>query len=88
MTHECRQEGAIGKLFEKLEEIQKEVSETNKQAALTNQILLGVRDAPGLVAKVAKLESEVGKFSVIKAQVAAVGAFIGCVITALVSFFK
>lgn len=88
MTHECVQEGAIGKLFEKLEEIQKEVSETNKQTALTNQLLLGVRDAPGLVARVAKLEMDVGKFNTIRAQFTAIGAFIGCIITALISFFK
>ena len=88
MTHECRQEGAIDKLFAKLEEIQKEIAETKSQTALTNQLLKGVEDAPGLVSRVAKLEKQVGKLNIIKAQFAAVGAFIGCAITALVSFFK
>lgn len=88
LTHECRQEGAIGKLFEKLEEIKDEVSEVRKEAALTNQLLTGIEDAPGLVKRVAKLEVEVGKLNMIRARFAAIGAFIGCIITALISFFK
>ncbi len=86
--HNCKQEDNIGKLFDRLNEIKTAIAEIKGQSALTNQLLQGAKDCPGLAARVAKLEKDVGSLNITKAQFMAIGAFLGCLMSAIISILK
>ena len=71
--HECKQEDSIEKIFNKLDEISKNIAEGNKEQAITNQILRGSEDVPGLCGRVKALEKSVADLNNIKVVFLALG---------------